>query len=122
MCSVCEKNRFFWKGTCDTKCADYQEIGAITVFGIIAVLIVWIVINKSASGEFECLDVGLSYIQIMSAIFTFTSKYGGHSDVYNTIVTISRERSFKGQRATSTIGLLRLVYVSARSGLPLPIS
>ena len=62
------------------------------------------------------------YIQIMSAIFTFTSKYGGHSDVYNTIVTISRERSFRGLRTTSPIGLLRLVYVSARSGLPLPIS
>ena len=47
--------RMLCVGTCDTKCADYQEIGAITVFGIIAVLIVWIVINKSASGE--CVHV-----------------------------------------------------------------
>jgi hypothetical protein len=38
---------------------------------------------------YECLDVGLSYIQIMSTIFTFDDVYPAHSSNYKAVVTIS---------------------------------
>jgi hypothetical protein len=88
LCSRCELDRFYWKATCTTKCSDVENIAAVTVFGIIGVVLLWIVLNKSASGSYECLDVGISYIQILSAVFTFNGKYQ-HGDVYNFIVTVS---------------------------------
>ena len=41
--------------------------GVVTIVGIIAVIVVWVVINKSAGGTFECLDVGLSCACLASA-------------------------------------------------------
>ena len=49
-CSECNEGQFYWQGTCDTKCSDLGSEGAVTVFGIIAVMVVWIVLNKSAGG------------------------------------------------------------------------
>ena len=95
LCSECEQGQFYWQGRCDTKCADLGSEGAVTVFGIIGVILVWIILNKSAGGLYAatsrfkrvliaypmphklnltlhlagCLDVGLSYAQIMSTVF-----------------------------------------------------
>jgi hypothetical protein len=61
----------------------------VTVFGIIGVIIVWVILNKSAGGLYECLDVGLGYAQIMSTVFTFDDAFAGrHSDAYKNIVNI----------------------------------
>ena len=91
-CFDCKPGQFYWQGTCKTKCDDIHVNGSpavVTVFGILAVMLVWIILNKSAGGAYECLDVGLSYIQIMSTVFTFDSLYLDHSTSYNTIVLIS---------------------------------
>ena len=52
------------RGLCDVKCADIEPQGVVTVFGIIGVIIVWVILNKSAGGLYECLDVGLGYAQV----------------------------------------------------------
>ena len=44
--------------------------GVVTIVGIIAVIVVWVVINKSAGGSFECLDVGLSCVPHASPLLT----------------------------------------------------
>jgi hypothetical protein len=52
-------------------------------------MIVWVVLNKSAGGLYECLDVGLGYAQILSTIFTYDDMFAAkHSTHYNTIVQI----------------------------------
>ena len=70
-------------------CAPSATHCQVTILGIIAVIIVWSILNSSASGLYECLDVGLSYIQIMSTIFTFDDVYPAHSSNYKAVVTIS---------------------------------
>jgi hypothetical protein len=67
MCNECEVGTFQFKGACDISCKDVEPdsaFGVVTIFGILAVMTVWVVLNKSAGGLFECLDVGLSFMQV----------------------------------------------------------
>ncbi len=43
----------------------------------------------SGACRFECLDVGVSYLQIMSVIFTYDTQYLNYSSHYNVIVGIT---------------------------------
>ena len=52
LCSECEREQFYWNGKCDTSCEDISPRGATTVLGIIAVIIVWLILNKSAGGMY----------------------------------------------------------------------
>jgi len=88
LCAECSKGQFYWNGQCGTDCKDIEPQGVVTVFGILGVILVWIILNKSAGGIFECLDVGVSYMQIMSTIFTFNTQYGDHSSPYSDLVSI----------------------------------
>ena len=45
LCSECSKGQFLWRSTCSTKCSDLGNTTAATVFGIIAVVLVWIFMN-----------------------------------------------------------------------------
>ena len=66
-CNECVVGTFQFKAACDISCEDIEPasaFGVVTIFGILAVMIVWIVLNKSAGGLFECLDVGLSFMQV----------------------------------------------------------
>jgi len=89
MCDSCSKGQFYVRGFCDVRCSDIEPQGAVTIFGIIGVVIVWLVLNKSAGGLYECLDVGLGYAQIMSTVFTFDDQFTRHSQAYATIVSIT---------------------------------
>jgi hypothetical protein len=64
LCDSCSKGQFFVRGYCDLKCTDIEPQGVVTVFGIIGVIILWVILNKSAGGLYECLDVGLGYAQV----------------------------------------------------------
>ncbi len=64
LCDSCSKGQFFVRGYCDVKCADIEPQGVVTVFGIIGVIILWVILNKSAGGLYECLDVGLGSAQV----------------------------------------------------------
>ena len=44
-CSECSKGQFLWRSTCSTKCSDLGNTTAATIFGILAVVIVWILMN-----------------------------------------------------------------------------
>jgi hypothetical protein len=44
-CSECEIGRFQFRGGCETKCADLGNPTAVTIFGILAVIIVWVIMN-----------------------------------------------------------------------------
>jgi len=44
-CSVCEPGQFFFRGTCDISCADIEPKAVVTVFGIGAVVCVWLILN-----------------------------------------------------------------------------
>ena len=50
---MCEEEFFYWKGTCDTSCEDISPRGLTTTLGIIAVILVWLILNKSAGGLYE---------------------------------------------------------------------
>ncbi len=52
LCSECEREQFFWNGKCDISCEDISPRGVTTVLGIIAVIIVWLILNKSAGGMY----------------------------------------------------------------------
>ena len=85
MCSECAIGQFYFRGACDVNCSDIEPQGVVTVFGILAVVAVWVILNKSAGGayaanllqlrhkaslrrlrlrfcRYECLDVGVSYV------------------------------------------------------------
>jgi hypothetical protein len=54
-CGDCKQGQFYYRGQCEIKCDDINVNGSpttVTVFGIIAVVIVWIVLNKSAGGAY----------------------------------------------------------------------
>ena len=53
LCSECEREQFYWNANCDTSCEDISPRGVTTVIGIIAVIIVWLILNKSAGGMYE---------------------------------------------------------------------
>lgn len=44
-CSVCEPGQFFFQGKCDISCADIEPKALVTVFGIGAVVCVWLILN-----------------------------------------------------------------------------
>ena len=52
LCSECEREQFYWNGNCDTSCEDIHPGGLTTTLGIIAVIIVWLILNKSAGGMY----------------------------------------------------------------------
>ena len=46
--------------------------------------------------RFECLDVGVSYLQIMSVIFTYDTLYLNYSSHYNIIIAITNSAPLYG--------------------------
>ena len=48
-CSTCKKGQFFWNSNCQTRCDQIEPQGVVTVFGIIAVVLVWILLNKQTA-------------------------------------------------------------------------
>jgi hypothetical protein len=77
MCSDCKVGQFYFRGACDISCSDIEPQGAVTVFGILAVIAVrstvaalawqtvhitsvfgqvWIILNKSAGGACVALS------------------------------------------------------------------
>ena len=56
-CSECMKGQFLWRSTCSTSCSDLTDTNAVTVFGISAVVLVWIFMNlnkKCAAPRSRC--------------------------------------------------------------------
>ena len=49
-CAECSQGQFYWNGKCDTDCKDIEPQGVVTVFGILGVMLVWLILNKSAGG------------------------------------------------------------------------
>ena len=64
-CSECTPGQFLWRSTCSTKCSDLENPTAVTVFGIAAVIAVWILMNvnkkcdTSPASVLVCLGFGL---------------------------------------------------------------
>ena len=48
-----------WARRCQMPRLHLDCDAAAQVFGIIAVVAVWVILNKSAGGTYECLDVGV---------------------------------------------------------------
>ena len=62
-CSECTKGQFLWRSTCSTKCSDLGNTTAATIFGILAVVIVWILMNvnkKCAAPRLDALHCAVS--------------------------------------------------------------
>jgi hypothetical protein len=76
LCSRCESGRFLMMGTCTIKCEDIEPhaaFGVVTVFGITACVICWLVMNRMTAGRFDAMDVGLLYCQIIDIVFNFST-------------------------------------------------
>ena len=70
LCSECAQGQFYWRGRCDTSCADIEPQGVVTAFGIIAVVVVWIILNKSAGGTYAQpvkLSAAYAHMQLVAA-------------------------------------------------------
>ena len=52
LCSECQPGQFYWNSKCDTKCSEIEPQGVVTVFGMLAVVFTWIIINNSAGGMY----------------------------------------------------------------------
>jgi len=78
---------FNFQAQCENTCESLGNPTAATIFGIAAVVTVWLVMNFQT--QFECLDSGVSFLQIMSTIFSYSSLYSTHSDAYQNIVTLA---------------------------------
>jgi hypothetical protein len=63
-CSVCEPGQFFFRGACDMSCADIEPKAVVTIFGIVAVVTVWYLINTQSS---DALDLLLTYGALLLA-------------------------------------------------------
>ena len=76
LCNRCESGRFLMMGTCTFKCEDIEPhaaFGVVTVFGITACVICWLVMNRMTAGRFDAMDVGLLYCQIIDIVFNFST-------------------------------------------------
>jgi hypothetical protein len=76
LCNRCESGRFLMMGTCTIKCEDIEPhaaFGVVTVFGITACVICWLVMNRMTAGRFDAMDVGLLYCQIIDIVFNFST-------------------------------------------------
>ena len=45
MCSECKPGQFFFQGKCSISCDSIEPKGVVTVFGILAVVCVWLIVN-----------------------------------------------------------------------------
>ncbi len=45
LCSECKRGQFFFRGNCDLSCASIEPAGIVTLFGILAVVCVWLILN-----------------------------------------------------------------------------
>jgi hypothetical protein len=71
-CSECQPGQFYWNSKCDTKCSDIEPQAAVSIFGMIAVIFVWIIINNSAGGVcvFPCVCcVHVCYLMRFLTVF-----------------------------------------------------
>ena len=61
LCSSCQSGRLYWRGTCGTKCAELHAPALVNILGIIAVVTVWLGLNKLTAGQyvFPCEPVSL---------------------------------------------------------------
>lgn len=69
LCNRCESGRFLFLGTCTIKCEDIEPsaaFGVVTVLGIAACVICWLMMNRMTAGRFDAMDVGLLYCQMYS--------------------------------------------------------
>ena len=102
LCSSWVPGQFFWGSTCDTACAEIEPQGVTTALGIMAVVLVWYLINTQSSDVLDLLlrYVALllarlcgrcslrawfslfSYMQLQSVIFDFESAYP-HGSAWN---------------------------------------
>ena len=51
-CSACKPGQFYFEGFCDVPCSAIEPRGAVTFFGILAVVVVWVILNKSAGSMY----------------------------------------------------------------------
>ena len=60
LCSECKPGQFFFRGLCHISCEDIEPYGVTTVFGIAAVVSVWLILNFVPS-KFPGLSSGVAY-------------------------------------------------------------
>ena len=54
MCQRCVPGQLLWRGRCSDSCFDNEPerlYGVVTVMGILAVIAVWIIMNKMTAGK-----------------------------------------------------------------------
>ena len=64
LCSSCVPGQFFWRGTCETACAEIEPQGVTTALSIMVVVLVWYLINTQSS---DALDLLLTYGSLLFA-------------------------------------------------------
>ena len=113
LCSECKIEQFYARGTCTTSCADIEPRGVTTVLGIIGVVLVWIIINKSAGGECASTLIG--------ALSCLCRPMRGHKQccvvavgIYWSAVSAGLNVSTSASRTLRPSGHFRLVALRSR--------
>ena len=61
LCNRCVRGRFSWMGACDIKCEDLEPAaayGVVSVLGIMACVVAWLLMNKMTAGR--CCDIAVT--------------------------------------------------------------
>lgn len=106
MCSSCEKDRFYFQGNCDIPCSDIEPRGAVTVFAIIAVILVWTLVNLSAGGLYASPLICATW-QVCA--YTYCSSVLHHSPLtlYGDSILTGLSASMSGYRTSLHFNMLR---------------
>jgi hypothetical protein len=87
MCKVAERGFYTIGGTFYPECGENG--GIVSIVGIILVILVWLAINKVASGNYDAMDIALLFVQITGMISTFGLKWHRNLESINTALSIA---------------------------------
>jgi len=87
MCKEAQSGWFIVGGAFWLECGETGHF--VGTIGIICVVLVWLAINKVASGHYDAMDLALLFVQITGMISTFGLKWHENLSVVNTAFGIA---------------------------------
>ena len=87
LCKQAQSGWFIVGGSFWFECGDNGHF--VGVVGIVCVVLVWLTINKVASGNYDAMDIALLFVQITGMISTFGLKWHANLSLVNTALGIA---------------------------------
>ena len=88
MCAQCSDGWTRIAGAC-RQCFDDWRDWLVAIFGIAAVLCIWIALNSLSAGTFDALDVALQFVQILNIVQSFHIPWPEHLALLTSFCSIA---------------------------------